>query len=270
MEQFFFSLVEQYGLYAIFFLALIEGDITLLLAGVLAHGAYFGEYSFLKVLTVGTLGGVAGDGAAYGMGRGFRSSVREYKFYRAARPRIERMTGTFGPLSIFLSKYVYGLRTACCVFYGVAKMRPSLFVPLSVVSCFVWVLLLSGAGYLFHSAITNFIGDFERLGKFLLVFVILGVGAFYLIERYWLAPKVEEADPERVQEFEQAAENKLHAAEEMFKDTVEEIKEHLPAPRARRAKETPPRDEPTPPGRQPSNEGGAAGGDRREGMKDEG
>src|ERR671916_101284 len=227
MDQVFFDLVAQYGLYAIFFLAMIEGDITLLLAGVLAHGGYFDDHSFLKVLVVGTMGGVAGDGVAYAMGRGFRSSVRERKFYRAARPRIERLTKTFGPLSIFLSKYVYGLRTACCVFYGVGKMRPSRFFPLSTASCFVWVLVLSGAGYLFHTVITNFIGDFERLGKFLLVFVILGVGGFYLIERYWLSPKVEEADPERVQELEHAAEEKLHAAEEMFKDTVEEIKEHL-------------------------------------------
>jgi membrane protein DedA with SNARE-associated domain len=252
MEQFFFDLVGQYGLYAIFFLALIEGDITLLLAGVLAHGGYFGEYSFVKVLAVGTMGGVAGDGAAYGMGRGFRSSVRERKFYRAARPRIERLTKTFGPLSIFLSKYVYGLRTACCVFYGVGKMRPSRFIPLSLVSCFVWVLLLAGAGYLFHSAITNFIGDFQRLGKFLLVFVVLGVGAFYLVERYWLSPKVEEADPERVQELEQAA-------EEMIKDTVEEIKEHLPA---RRAKEPPPPlDGEPPPRAKAAGKGGDAEGD---------
>jgi membrane protein DedA with SNARE-associated domain len=262
MEQVFNDLVGQYGLYAIFFLAMIEGDITLLLAGVLAHGGHFGEYSFLKVLTVGTMGGVAGDGAAYGMGRGFRTGVRDYRFYRAARPRIERMTRTFGPLSIFLSKYVYGLRTACCVFYGVAKMPATRFLPLSAVSCCVWVLLLSGAGYLFHSAITNFIGDFERLGKFLLVLVVLGVGAFYLIERYWLSPKVEEADPERVQEFEHAAEETLHAAEEIFKDTVEEIKEHLPAPLARRPKEPPPPPPPQPPppqAQQPQQRAHAAG-----------
>ena len=242
MDEVFFDLVAQYGLYAIFFLAMIEGDITLLLAGVLAHGGYFGEHSFLKVLAVGTMGGVAGDGVAYAMGRGFRSSVRDYRFYRAARPRIERLTKTFGPLSIFLSKYVYGLRTACCVFYGVGKMRPSRFLPLSTASCFVWVLVLSGAGYLFHTVITNFIGDFERLGKFLLVFVILGVGGFYLIERYWLSPKVEEADPERVQELEQAAEEKLKGIGVEIKELGEEIKEHLPHPRARR----PPEDEPKP------------------------
>lgn len=237
MDQVFFDLVAQYGLYAIFFLAMIEGDITLLLAGVLAHGGYFGDHSFLQVLAVGTMGGVAGDGVAYAMGRGFRSGVRDYRFYRAARPRIERLTKTFGPLSIFLSKYIYGLRTACCVFYGVGKMRASHFFPLSAASCFVWVLILSGAGYVFHSVITNFIGDFERLGKFLLVFVVLGVGGFYLIERYWLSPRVEEADPERVQEIEHAAGEKLKVIGEEIKELGEEIKEHLPHPLARRGAE---------------------------------
>ncbi|HEX9919037.1 MAG TPA: DedA family protein [Pyrinomonadaceae bacterium] len=227
MEQHFYDLVGQYGLYAIFFLAMIEGDLTLLLAGVLAHGGFFGEYSFAKVLAAGTAGGVAGDQLAYAMGRGFRSSIRDRKFYRAARPRIERLTETFGPLTIFLSKYVYGLRTGSCIFYGVAKMKYTRFLPLTVASCFLWVLLLSGAGYFFHGIITNFIGDFEHLGKFLLVIVVLGVAAFYLAERYWLSPKVEEADPERVHEFEENVQEKLQ-------ELGEEIKEHLPQPLARR------------------------------------
>jgi membrane protein DedA with SNARE-associated domain len=230
MEKEFYELVGQYGLYAIFFLAMIEGDITLLLAGVLAHGAFFGEYSFAKVLMVGTAGGVAGDQLAYAMGRGFRSSIRDRKFYRAARPRIERLTETFGPLTIFLSKYVYGLRTGSCIFYGVAKMSYTRFLPLTIASCFLWVLLLSGAGYFFHGIITNFIGDFEHLGKFLLVIVVVGVLGFYLAERYWLSPKVEEADPERVHEFEENVQEKLQ-------ELGEEIKEHLPPPLARRTKD---------------------------------
>jgi membrane protein DedA with SNARE-associated domain len=227
MEQHFYELVGQYGLYAIFFLAMIEGDITLLLAGVLAHGAFFGEYSFVKVLAAGTAGGVAGDQVAYAMGRGFRSSIRDRKFYRAARPRIERLTETFGPLSIFLSKYVYGLRTGSCIFYGVAKMPYPRFLLLTIASCFLWVLLLSGAGYFFHGIITNFIGDFEHLGKYLLIIVVIGIAGFYLAERYWLSPKVEEADPERVHEFEENVQEKLQ-------ELGEEIKEHLPPPLARR------------------------------------
>lgn len=225
------DLMFRFGLPAILVLTMLEGDITLLLAGVLAHGGFFGEYSFMKVLAAGTAGGVAGDQVAYAMGRGFRSSIRDRKFYRAARPRIERLTDTFGPLSIFLSKYVYGLRTASCVFYGVAKMRyTTRFLPLAVASCFLWVLILSGAGYFFHGIITNFIGDFEHLGKYLLVIVVIGIAAFYLAERYWLSPKVEEADPERVHEFEENVQEKLQ-------EIGEEIKEHLPPPLVARRKE---------------------------------
>ena len=44
------DLLFQYGLYAVFILVMVEGDITLLLAGVLAHSAFFGPYSFAQVL----------------------------------------------------------------------------------------------------------------------------------------------------------------------------------------------------------------------------
>jgi len=228
-SHFFYELVEQYGIYAVFLLAMIEGDITLLLAGVLAHGEFFGNWSFLKVLCAGTLGGVAGDQIAYGFGRGFSTGVRDCRFYRAARPRLQRLTETFGPLSIFLSKYVYGLRTASCVFYGVGRMRYLRFLPFTFGSCFLWVLLLSGTGYFFSGAVKNFIGDFQHLGKFLLVIVVAGIAGFYLAERYWLGKKVEEADPERIHELEQVAQEKLH-------EIGQEIRENLP-PLARR-KET--------------------------------
>ncbi len=231
-DHFFYDLVGQYGLYAIFFLAMLEGDITLLLAGVLAHGGFFGEYSFAKVLAAGTLGGVASDQIAYGMGRGFRSGVREYRFYRMARPRIERLTDNFGALSIFFSKYIYGLRWACCVFYGVGKMPYNRFLPLSLVSCFVWALMLTGAGYVFNVAITNLIGDFKQIGKFLLVLVVLGIAGFYFAERYWLSKKVEEANPATIQKLEHAAEEKLH-------EIGQEIQEHIHLPPRRRRKDSP-------------------------------
>ncbi|MGH9902653.1 MAG: DedA family protein [Pyrinomonadaceae bacterium] len=222
-SQFFYDLVGTYGLLAVFVLAMVEGDITLLLAGVLAHSGFFGEYSFLKVLGAGTLGGVVSDNFAYSVGRGTRTSVREFRFYRAARPRMERLAEKFGALSIFLSKFIYGLRWGSCIFYGVARMRYSRFLPLAFASCFVWVLLLSGAGYFFHGAVTNLIGDFEHLGIALLVIVVLGIAGFYLAERYWLSAKVEHANPETIQKLEHAAEEKLH-------EIGQEIQEHIHLP----------------------------------------
>ena len=225
--EFFYQFIGQYGLYAVLILVMIEGDITLLLAGVLAHSHFFGEYSFARVLVWGTLGGFASDNLAYATGRGFRKGVSDLRFYRSASPRMERLTTKFGPLSIFLSKYIYGLRWATCIFYGVGHMPYLRFVTLSLASCFLWVFLLSGAGYFFSGAVMQLIGDFQTLGKVLLVIVVLGIVGFYLAERFWLSKKVEEVSADRLQELEHVAQEKLH-------DLKQEFQEHIPFSQTRR------------------------------------
>lgn len=221
--QYVNELMGRFGPPAIFVLTMVEGDLTLLLAGVLAHGRAFGEYSFVQVLLAGTLGGVASDQIAYGLGRSAGWRVKKYHFYCRAHGRIQRLTDKFGTLSIFVSKYTYGLRWAACAFYGVASMPYLRFLVLSLASCFLWVLSLTTIGYVFHSAIYNLIGDFENFPVILLIVISLGVLGFYLAEKYWLSKKVEEADPERLQKLEHAAEEKLH-------EIKEEIQEILPAP----------------------------------------
>jgi membrane protein DedA with SNARE-associated domain len=227
------DLLFQYGLYAVFILVLLEGDITLLLAGVLAHSGFFGDYSFAQVLIWGTVAGCLSDNVAYFAGRGFCEGVREFRFYRLAQPRLQTLTRKFGPLSIFLSKYIYGLRWANSVFHGVGRMPYLRFLLLSFASCFLWVFVLSGAGYFFSGAVMGLIGDFQRVGKVLLVIVILGIVGFYLAERFWISPKVEKADPERLQELE-------HAAAEKFQDLREEVREHIPFKHPRRTDQNKP------------------------------
>jgi uncharacterized membrane protein len=107
------------------------------------------------------------------------------------------------------------------VFHGVGRMPYPRFLLLSFSSCFLWVFVLSGAGYFFSGAVMRLIGDFQRVGKVLLVIVILGIVGFYLAERFWISPKVEKADPERLQELE-------HAAAEKLQDLREEVREHIP------------------------------------------
>ena len=163
-------------------------------------------------------------------GRAGRSSVKKYRFYRAARPRLERLTDKFGVLSIFISKFTYGLRWGSCAFYGVAKMPYPRFLLLSFASCFVWVASLAGTGYVFHSAIYNLIGDIHELSYWLLgvvvAVIVLGIAGFYFAEKYWLSKKVEEASPEAIQKLEQAAEEKLH-------EIKDEIQDLIPRPLAR-------------------------------------
>jgi len=217
------QIIEQYGIYAVFALCTVEGDITLLLSGVMAHSNVFGPWSFLKVFLAGTFGGVVGDCFGYLVGRIFRKTVKDYAFYKMAQPRIERLIDKFGGFAMIISKYIYGIRAGMCLFNGIGRMPFWRFLVLDIISCSIWVLILAGTGYFFSGAITTIIGDFKQIGIALFVIVMVGVIAFYLIERYWLSEKVEEANPETIQKIEE----KFHDIEEVAQGKLHDLGERL-------------------------------------------
>ncbi len=217
------EIINLYGIYAVFFLCTIEGDITLLLSGVMAHSGFFGNWSFLKVIFFGTLGGVVGDSFGYMVGRLLHENAKHYRFYQAAQPRVEKLIAKFGGSAIVISKYIYGIRVAMCVFYGVGKMPFTRFLGLSALSCSLWVLVLAGVGYFFSGAVTSIIGDYRSIGIALFFIVMFGVIVFYVIERFWLSEKVEDAKPETIQRIEE----KLLAVEDIGRITLHDLGERL-------------------------------------------
>jgi membrane-associated protein len=216
-------IIETYGIYAVFALCTVEGDITLLLSGVLANSGFFGPYSFIKVIFFGTLGGMVGDSFGYILGRVFHENAKDYRFYQVAQPRIEKLIAKFGGFAIVISKYIYGIRAAMCVFYGVGKMPFLRFLGLSAISCCLWVTLLSGTGYFFSGAITSMIGDFKQIGIALFFIVLTGIIIFYVIERYWLSERVEDANPETINKIE----TNLLAVEVVAKGKLHDLTERL-------------------------------------------
>ncbi|HMQ03751.1 MAG TPA: DedA family protein [Pyrinomonadaceae bacterium] len=217
------QIIEQYGIYAVYALCTVEGDITLLVSGAMAHSGFFGDYSFLKLFIAGTLGGMTGDCIGYAIGRIFHRNARHYRFYQLAQPRIERLIEKFGKFAIIISKYIYGIRVAMCVFYGIGKMPFHRFLILDAISCSLWVLMLGGVGYFFSGAITSIIGDFQQIGIALFFVILFTVIIFYVVERYWLSEKVEEVEPETLVKLEE----KLHAVEEVAQEKLHDLSERL-------------------------------------------
>ena len=224
-----YEIIEQYGIYAVFALCTVEGDITLLISGVLANRGFFGEYSFLKVLLAGMLGGVAGDSFGYWVGRLFAKTIRNYKFYQRAQPRIERLVDKFGGAAIIISKYIYGIRVAICISSGVGKMPFARFLFNDFISCSIWALILAGTGYFFSGAVTSIIGDFQQIGIALFVIVVIGIIGFYLLETLWLSKKVEDADPETILKIEEkihVIEDRLHIPHRHEEKVEKELQRH--------------------------------------------
>jgi len=189
------DLIKEYGLWAVFFGVMIEGDLTLLFAGVLAH---YGLFSFGEALATGAAGGFLGDSISYFIGHTGKRQISASHFYRRAQPRLERLCARFGIYSVFLVKYIYGMRTASAVFWGFAHMPYRRFAPLTLASCGAWVLVLTGAGYFFSEAIEILIGRVRKVGIILLIAVASAIAialALYLTERYVIGRKVPEMQP---------------------------------------------------------------------------
>lgn len=190
------GLIREYGLWAVFFGVMIEGDLTLLFAGVLAQ---YGLFSFGEALLTATAGGFLSDSISYLIGHTCKQQICQSSFYQHAQPRLEKLCHRFGIYSIFVIKYIYGLRTASAIFYGFAPMKYRRFAPLTLASCALWVLLFSGVGFFFSGAIDILIGQIEQAGKILLAALLITISVavlLYLVERYVIAPKVPEMKPE--------------------------------------------------------------------------
>jgi len=124
--------------------------------------------------------------------------LKHSQLYLRTQPRLERLSARFGIFSVFLVKYVYGLRTASAIFWGLAPMPYRRFGPLTLLSCLAWALALLGGGFFFSGAIEVLIGEVERMGILLLIaFLVACVVALilYLTERYIIAPQVPEMEP---------------------------------------------------------------------------
>jgi membrane protein DedA with SNARE-associated domain len=190
------NLIREYGLWAVFFGVMIEGDLTLLFAGVLAH---YGLFSFSEALITGMLGGFAGDSLSWLLGHTGKRTICNSRFYQQAQPRLQKLCDRFGIFSVFVVKYIYGLRTASAVFYGFAPMKYRRFAPLTLLSCALWALVLTGLGYSFSGAIGILIGRVQQAGIILLIALLIAVGILgliYLLERFVIAPQVPELEPQ--------------------------------------------------------------------------
>ena len=175
-----YELLQRYGLWAVFFGTMIEGDLTLLFSGVLARA---GLFSFEEALVVGTAGGFIGDSLSYLIGARFRERARTLHFFVRAKPRVEKLMRRFGVLSVFIVKYVYGLRTTSAIFWGLAHFGFIKFAGLTLASCAVWVGMLCGLGFTFATGVEKLIGDLKRLQIILLVVVVV-IATVYVISRF--------------------------------------------------------------------------------------
>lgn len=191
MEAWIKDALVVYSYWAIVVLVAVEGDVTLIVAGMLAHENLLG-FGFGTAIVAAMAGAVGGDVVAFLIGRHVRRNVSESRLYKKFHPRLEWMEKRFGFLSIVLVKWLYGLRFASSLFWGVSRMGAWRFATLTLLSCFAWVFSLIGLGWLCGTAVSAFLNRFQSVAAALLLTVV-GILVLRAVHHWWISPRLQQA-----------------------------------------------------------------------------
>lgn len=180
---------HQYlGYLILFFVMMLEGEVFLLVAATLAH---LGAFRVIDVFVVALAGVVLGNIAWYHLG----SILSRYEWARAITLRAEQAVDYFLPrfrerpaVSIFISKFIYGVNHAVVFMSGVMRIDTFFFLKLETAASVVWVAFHTTVGYLFgYTAlqVTHKVSHFALLiTTFVVVFILLQKLSTYGYELY--------------------------------------------------------------------------------------
>ena len=174
------QLLIDHGPTAVVLGAIIEGDLTLILSGVVAH---LGIFPLPVAMAASATGCLLGDCGWFWIGRWRGSRFRSGGLYRRVGPRIERLARRFGVWQLLLARFVYGTKNASMVFWGLQGLSFGKFVAVDALGCSVGTLVFVGLGYVVSGSAEALLGRVRRFELWLLGAIVVGVGLVYLIHR---------------------------------------------------------------------------------------
>jgi membrane protein DedA with SNARE-associated domain len=168
------ELVARFGLPALVVGAAVEGDVTLVLAGVVAH---LGLLPLLPALAACVLGLLVADVAWYWVGRARGAAIRGSALYARVGPVVERLADRVGLAEVVLARGVWGARTASMLFWGVRGIPFARFVAVDLAGAVLWTVVLGALGFAASGSAAALLGEVRRVELWLLAALVAGGAA---------------------------------------------------------------------------------------------
>jgi membrane protein DedA with SNARE-associated domain len=153
------TFISEYGYWAVALALLLEnagipvpGETTLLLASFLAYSEQKLDLGW--IIVVATCAATIGDNLGYALGHyGGRPLLERYRhFFRispAALERGEKLFARYGASTVFLARFIFGLRIFAGPLAGVLRMPWKEFALFNFLGAVVWVSVIATVGYFF-------------------------------------------------------------------------------------------------------------------------
>ena len=178
----------HYGYWAVAAALLLEsaglplpGETVLLLASFLAYSEH--ELRFPWIILVGTVATTVGGEFGFALGRhGGRPLIERYRHVFSIRAesvaRGERLFERYGSATVFLARFLFGMRVLASLLAGALHMQWRKFVLFNFLGAAVWVTAICSAGYLFGGHWGRLANDLRRFD--LVVSIVVVVAALLL------------------------------------------------------------------------------------------
>jgi membrane protein DedA with SNARE-associated domain len=175
--------VVHYGYWAVAALLLLEsaglplpGESVLLLASFLAYSEH--ELALPWVIVVGTVATTLGGELGFLLGRhGGRPLVERYRNVFSIRAesleRGEQLFERYGAITVFLARFMFGMRVLASLLAGALHMPWRKFVLFNFLGAAVWVTAICSAGYFFGRHWSRLVHDLKRFDLVVAIVVVV-------------------------------------------------------------------------------------------------
>lgn len=165
------KLIGDYGVFAVFLGAGIEGETAAFLGGIAAHRHLI---AYWQVALAASLGSFTADQIFFLLGRhaakwSYVKRLLDSAPIAGATRLLEARPTSF----ILAFRFIYGIRTISPVAIGVSSVPGWKFVSLNAIAASAWGIMITGAGFLAGQAIEAMLGRL-RLHVHLLIALVAG------------------------------------------------------------------------------------------------
>jgi membrane protein DedA with SNARE-associated domain len=164
----------------------VPGETILLLASFLAYSRH--ELQLPYIILVAVCAATVGDNIGFAIGyRGGRPLLDRYQsFFRISSATIargERLFEQYGAATIFVARFIFGLRVIAGPLAGVLRMRWKRFAVFNFLGALLWVSVIAGVGYKFGKHWDQLVEYIKTLNLGIAVVAAIGLVLVWLWRR---------------------------------------------------------------------------------------
>ncbi|MDP3466188.1 MAG: DedA family protein [Sulfuricurvum sp.] len=175
MEHLFLEWLKEYGYVVLFVWSILEGELGLVMAGIMSHT---GDMILPIALIVGALGGFVGDQIYFYIGRYNKKYIHDkLRSQRRKFAIAHLLLKKYGWPIIFVQRYMYGMRTVIPMAIGLTKYSARDFAFINFVSAIAWASVTIIPAYYFGDELLKILAWIKAHWYFALPFALTIMGS---------------------------------------------------------------------------------------------